>query len=98
MKSFYGRKNELKALEQIEKNSLNSANFTVITGRRRIGKTELLKKYIEKLEGKFRAENRYLPYVEYSVHFRRAMDLQVNQFVKAIETENVDEYFPIVIR
>ena len=48
MKSFYGRKNELKALEQIEKNSLNSANFTVITGRRRIGKTELLKKYIEK--------------------------------------------------
>ena len=48
MKSFYGRKNELKALEQIEKNSLNSPNFTVITGRRRIGKTELLKKYIEK--------------------------------------------------
>ena len=50
MKSFYGRKNELKALEQIEKNSLNSANFTVITGRRRIGKTELLKKYIEKTD------------------------------------------------
>lgn len=48
MKSFYGRKNELKTLEQIEKKSLNSANFTVITGRRRIGKTELLKKYIEK--------------------------------------------------
>lgn len=47
MNKFYDRKNELKALEQIEKNSLNSANFTVITGRRRIGKTELLKKYIE---------------------------------------------------
>lgn len=47
MKKFYDRKNELKALEQIEQNSLNSANFTVITGRRRIGKTELLKKYIE---------------------------------------------------
>ena len=47
MKKFYDRKNELEALEQIEKNSLTSANFTVITGRRRIGKTELLKKYIE---------------------------------------------------
>ena len=47
MKKFYARKNELTALEQIEKNSLNSANFTVITGRRRIGKTELLKKYIK---------------------------------------------------
>jgi len=46
MKKFYDRKNELNALEQIEKNSVNSANFTVITGRRRIGKTELLKKYI----------------------------------------------------
>lgn len=47
MKKFYDRKNELTALEQIEKNSLNSANFTIITGRRRIGKTELLKKYIK---------------------------------------------------
>ena len=47
MKKFYDRKNELTALEQIEKNSLNSANFTVITGRRRIGKTELLKNYIK---------------------------------------------------
>lgn len=47
MKKFYDRKKELEALEQIEKNSLTSANFTVITGRRRIGKTELLKKYIE---------------------------------------------------
>lgn len=48
MKNFYDRKNELNALEQIEKNSLISANFTVITGRRRIGKTELLKKYSKK--------------------------------------------------
>ncbi len=47
MKKFYDRKKELKALEQIEENSLQSANFTVMTGRRRIGKTELLKKYIE---------------------------------------------------
>ena len=59
---------------------------------------DAFKKYIEKLETKFRMENKYLSYVDYSVNFRRAMDLQVNQFVKAIETENADEYFPIVIR
>ena len=56
------------------------------------------RKYIQKLEGKFRTENRYLSYIDYSVSFRRAMDLQVNQFVKAIETENVEEYMPVIIR
>ena len=56
------------------------------------------RKYIQKLEGKFRTENRYLLYIDYSVSFRRAMDLQVNQFVKAIETENVEEYMPVIIR
>ena len=56
------------------------------------------RKYIQKLEGKFRIENKYLSYIDYSVSFRRAMDLQVNQFVKAIETENVEEYMPVIIR
>lgn len=48
MKKFYDRKNELKILEQIEKNSYSNAAFTIITGRRRIGKTALLKKFISK--------------------------------------------------
>ena len=55
-------------------------------------------KYVQKLETKFRTENRYLTYVDYSVSFRKAMDLQINQFVKAIETEEVDAYTPVVIR
>ena len=56
------------------------------------------KKYIQKLEGKFRAESKYLSYVDYSVSFRRALDLQIGQLVKAIETENANEYRPILIR
>lgn len=51
MKKFYGRIKELEALEQIEKNSLVSANFTIMEGRRRIGKTSLLKKFIEGKKG-----------------------------------------------
>lgn len=47
MNKFYDRKTEIAALEQIENISHNAAQFTVITGRRRIGKTELLKTYIE---------------------------------------------------
>ena len=46
MEKFYDRKKELQTLSQIEQQSQNSACFTVITGRRRIGKTELLKYFI----------------------------------------------------
>lgn len=59
---------------------------------------DAFRKYIQKLEVKFRTHNKYLPYVDYSVSFRRALDLQINQFVKAVETENAEVYDPIVIR
>ena len=44
---FYGRENELKLLNQIRITSEKSARFTLLTGRRRIGKTTLLKKAFE---------------------------------------------------
>ena len=50
------------------------------------------------MELKFRTENRYLGYVDYSVSFRKALNLQINQFVKAIENNDPDEYMPIIIR
>lgn len=46
MEKFYDRINELEALSQIEKQSTKTACFTVLTGRRRIGKTQLLKQFI----------------------------------------------------
>jgi AAA+ ATPase superfamily predicted ATPase len=39
---FYNREKEIKQLHEIHKKSLNNAKFTVVTGRRRIGKTHLL--------------------------------------------------------
>lgn len=59
---------------------------------------EAFKIYIQKLEKKFRTDNKYLTYVNYSVSFRRAIDLQIGQLIKAIETENIEEYKPIIIR
>ncbi len=53
MESFYDRKNELRTLSEIEKQASVSACFTVITGRRRIGKTELLKKFLENKKGSY---------------------------------------------
>jgi len=40
---FYDRVNEIKALQEIEKRSNKNAQMTVVMGRRRVGKTELLK-------------------------------------------------------
>lgn len=59
---------------------------------------EGFKTYVQKLEKKFRTDNKYLTYVDYSVSFRRAIDLQIGQLIKAIETGDVEEYKPIMIR
>ncbi|GHT67521.1 ATPase [Bacteroidia bacterium] len=39
---FYNRENEMARLHEIQAQSLENAQFTVITGRRRVGKTQLL--------------------------------------------------------
>ena len=54
--------------------------------------------FINKLEQKLRTDVSYLDYVNYRVNFRRAMDLQVNCLVQAIESQNADFYHPVVIR
>ena len=41
---FFGRKNEIAELQNIRKLSLQTARFTIVTGRRRSGKTSLLLK------------------------------------------------------
>lgn len=41
---FYDRTEELEALKKIEKTSAKYAQMTIITGRRRIGKTTLIRK------------------------------------------------------
>lgn len=54
--------------------------------------------FISKLEMKLKTSVKYLKYVDYAVSFRRAIALQVMSLVKAIESQNPDEYEPIVIR
>ena len=54
--------------------------------------------YLKKLEEKFRSDNKYLSYVDYSVSFRKALDLQVNQLAKMMETGDLTLYKPVKIR
>lgn len=53
---------------------------------------------IKKLEKKFQTDVKYLSYIDYTVDFRHAMLLQVNQLVKAMESEDASLYCPIQIR
>lgn len=59
---------------------------------------DAFKKYVKKLESKFRQSNKYLDYLDYSVTFRRAIDLQIEQLIKAMETEDPSLYHPLHIR
>ena len=44
---FFDREKEFEKLREIEVLSHEVAQFTIITGRRRIGKTEMVKKFYE---------------------------------------------------
>ena len=44
---FYDREAELEVLREIRKKSRRNARFTVVTGRRRVGKTQLVKRAFE---------------------------------------------------
>lgn len=47
---FFGRKEEIEELKDIRKRSLSTSCFTIVTGRRRIGKTSLLLKAYSDVE------------------------------------------------
>ena len=44
---FYDREIEIAALREIREKSRRNARFTVVTGRRRVGKTQLIKRAFE---------------------------------------------------
>lgn len=54
--------------------------------------------FINKLQQKMKTEIKYLNYIDYPVSFRRGIDLQVMQLVKAIELNDSDIYEPVRIR
>ena len=59
---------------------------------------EGMKIFINKLEKKLDTEMKYLSYIEYAVGFRRAMDLQIGELIKAVEVGDASLYNPIWIR
>jgi CRISPR-associated protein Cas1 len=56
------------------------------------------KAYIAEYEKKVRSKSNYLPYVDYSVSFRRALEMQCQRLAKAVEEGDPDIYQPVLIR
>lgn len=57
-----------------------------------------MKIFINKLENKLHTDIRYLNYIDYPVSFRRGMELQIGELVKAIEEQDANLYHPVRIR
>ena len=54
--------------------------------------------FVGKLEKRFTARHKYLPYVDYPVSFRRAIGMQAGELSKAIEARDANLYKPIILR
>ena len=59
---------------------------------------EGLKKFVAKFENKMNTKSKYLDYIDYSLSFRKAIDLQVGRMAKAIDKGDPSYYHPIIIR
>lgn len=56
------------------------------------------KTYIAEYEKKVRGRSNYINYVDYSVSFRRAIEMQCQRLAKAVEEGDPEIYQPVVIR
>lgn len=56
------------------------------------------KAYIAEYEKKVRSKSNYLNYADYSVSFRRALEMQCQCLAKAVEEGDPDIYQPVLIR
>lgn len=59
---------------------------------------ESSKRFIAEYEKRVRARSHYLPYVDYEVSFRRALEMQCQRMAKAVEEGDFLIYQPVVIR
>ena len=54
--------------------------------------------FIERMEQKLSTKIQYLPYIDYPLDFRHAIDMQAVQLIKAMEAEDASLYQPLWIR
>lgn len=61
-------------------------------------KPDAAKRFIAEYETKVRSKAQYLSYADFAVSFRRAIELQVDRYIKAVEAHDPGLYCGVVIR
>ncbi|MDO4548720.1 MAG: CRISPR-associated endonuclease Cas1, partial [Clostridia bacterium] len=61
-------------------------------------KPDACKRFLAEYEEKLRVQAKYLSYADFPVSFRRAIELQTGQFVKALEARDASIYQGVIIR
>ena len=88
---FYNREKELQKLKDIEKSSILSSKMTVIVGRRRIGKTKLIKEaYKENIYLFVSKKNEALLCEEFITVIADALDIKI--FGQIVKFKELFEY------
>jgi len=82
MKKFYDRKEEIKALQEIQLKSQNQARFTYVIGQRRVGKTALVKEAFLNQKPKAYAGKAFYFFVG-----RKTPDVLLAEFAKVLRQE-----------
>ncbi len=90
MKEFYDRENEIEILEK-KVESLKSGELVVMYGRRRVGKTEIVKQFLESI--KANKMYFYLDLVERPVAMEAMSEAVRIQLGDAIKLDNWDMFF-----
>jgi CRISPR-associated protein Cas1 len=87
------------ALYVVNKGIIQRSDFSKPTKEGGIYLTpDAAKVYIAEYEKKVRGKSQYLTYVDYSVSFRRAIEMQCQRLARAIEEDDPEIYKPVVIR
>ena len=90
---FFNRKAELATLNRIARQSKKTACFTVLIGRRRIGKTMLLLKYAEKQKFLYLFVSRNSESVLCRQFQKQALDIGINIFGEITNFRDLFEQF-----
>lgn len=80
-------------------NEITNEDFTSYEGSDNVYLTkEGTKKFILNYEEKMNSKSKYLDYVDYSLTFRKAIELQVGSLAKAIDMNDPNLYHPLKLR
>lgn len=61
-------------------------------------KKDAAKAFISEYEKKIRTKSKYVEYADFAVSFRRAIEMQTEQYIRCMESADMNSYKPVLLR